>query len=256
MTHEDLFNWDLVVVSTSGGKDSQAMLSKVARLAAEQGYPTEKIIAVHADLGQVEWAGVPELAEAQANFYGIPFAKVSRPQGDLLSQVEVRGMWPSSSNRYCTSDQKRDQVAKVITAKHREWKRTHKHMSFRVLQCIGLRAQESPARAKRLPFERNSRLSTKSREVLNWHPILDWTEEQVWERINKDGAPHHQAYDLGMPRLSCVFCVFSPKAALVLAGKHNPELLEKYVRLEERIGHKFRQDVSMAEIKAEIGGKA
>lgn len=30
--------------------------------------------------------------------------------------------------------------------------------------------------------------------------------------------------DLGMPRLSCCFCIFSPRSALLLAGKHNPGL--------------------------------
>lgn len=52
-----------------------------------------------------------------------------------------------------------------------------------------------------------------------------------------------------MKRLSCVFCVFAPKAALMLAAKHNPELFAKYVQVEETIGHRFRKELSLVEVQ-------
>lgn len=55
-----------------------------------------------------------------------------------------------------------------------------------------------------------------------------------------------------MPRLSCVFCIFSPLDALVLAGIHNPELLDEYVKVEAEIGYTFRADLSLAEVKRKI----
>ena len=70
----------------------------------------------------------------------------------------------------------------------------------------------------------------------------------MWAAIKASGAPYHPAYDLGMPRLSCVFCIFAPKAALVLAGRHNPELLAEYVQVEQEIGHRFTVKLSMAEV--------
>jgi len=60
---------------------------------------------------------------------------------------------------------------------------------------------------------------------------------------------HHPAYDLGMPRLSCCFCIFSPRSALLLAGKHNPELLAEYVELERSIDHRFRLELPLASIQ-------
>jgi hypothetical protein len=45
---------------------------------------------------------------------------------------------------------------------------------------------------------------------------------------------------------------YAPKPALVLAGKHNPELLNEYVAVEQRIGHKFTLKVSMAEVKQAV----
>jgi hypothetical protein len=39
---------------------------------------------------------------------------------------------------------------------------------------------------------------------------------------------------------------------LVLAGKHNPKLLAEYVAVERRIGHTFRQDLSLAEVQQAV----
>jgi hypothetical protein len=65
-------------------------------------------------------------------------------------------------------------------------------------------------------------------------------------------VPHHYAYDLGMPRLSCCFCIFSPRAALLLAGKHNPELMRDYVHTEAEIKHRFRVELSLADIQTAL----
>ena len=243
----DLNLYDWIVLNTSGGKDSQAMLSWVSRLARFQRFPIDRIRVYHADLGRAEWKGTAELAETQAKHFGLTFEKISRPQGDLLDQVKARRMWPSSQQRYCTSDQKRDQIGKLIRALP-----GYQEVAPQILNCMGIRAQESPARAKKQPFSVNKRLTNSNRAVLDWYPIFDWTVEEVWEEIKRSGAPHHPAYDLGMPRLSCVLCIFSPKAALVLAGKHNPELLNTYVELEAEIGHEFRLGCSMASVKAAI----
>ena len=52
-----------------------------------------------------------------------------------------------------------------------------------------------------------------------------------------------------MPRLSCVLCIYAPTPALVLAGKHNPELLAEYAAIERRIGHTFKADLAIADIE-------
>jgi 3'-phosphoadenosine 5'-phosphosulfate sulfotransferase (PAPS reductase)/FAD synthetase len=244
----DLREYDFVVINSSAGKDSQAMLDYVVQLAREQGV-VDRLLVVHSDLGRSEWKGTRELAERQAKHYGLPFHVVQRSQ-DLLDHVEQKGMLPSSTTRYCTSDHKRDQIVKVV----RKLKTVGR--AARVLNCMGLRAQESRKRASMVALERNKRASCRTREVFNWLPIHTWTVEQVWERIRQSGVEHHPAYDLGMPRLSCVFCIFSPKAALLLAGKHNPELLAEYVAVETKIGHTFKNGFAIATIQQELAAGA
>ena len=73
----DLTEWDLIAVSTSGGKDSQAMLDALVELAEHLGV-RDRLVCVHADLGRVEWEGARELAEEQASYYDLPFIVVSR----------------------------------------------------------------------------------------------------------------------------------------------------------------------------------
>jgi len=243
----DLTEFDFVIISTSGGKDSQAMLSMVHRLAVEQGC-TDRLRAVHADLGRAEWPGVTDLVERQCAMLGIPLEIVRRPQGDLVDQIRARGMFPSSAARYCTSDQKRGQIQKVYT----RLSRASGGQALRILECVGIRSQESSKRAKLPEIERKARASSKTREVISWLPLKAWTVEDVWAEIERSGLPHHPAYDAGMPRLSCAFCIMANRGAVTLSASLNPDLLAEYVALEKEIEHDFRSDWSLADIANDL----
>ncbi len=244
----NLSSYHWILANSSAGKDSQAMLDHVVELSDRAAIPRSRLVVAHADLGRVEWPGTRELAEEQARHYGLEFVAVHRPQGDLLEHIEKRGMFPSPSVRWCTSDHKRGQIMKVITALAERSRRCGVPYC-RILNCLGLRAQESPARARRPPFAPNEAASNGLRWVDDWLPLHAWTADQVWRRIRASGVRHHPAYDLGMPRLSCCFCIFSPRPALLLAGKHNPELLAQYVAVEKSIGHRFRLELPLADIQ-------
>jgi len=250
----DLRHFDMILINSSAGKDSQTMLRYVTRQADRDGV-ADRIVVVHADLGRVEWPGCPELAEEQTDRYGHRFEIVKRSQGDLLDHIEKRGMFPSPKQRYCTSDHKRSQVQRLITALGRDVLTEGKETA-RILNCLGMRAEESPARKKMPMFQFNAAASTKllpggqrRREVWNWLPIHEWTLGEIWDDIKASGVPYHRAYDLGMPRLSCCFCIFAPLAALLIAGQHNPDLLTEYVRVEKQIDHRFRQDLSLESVQ-------
>lgn len=254
-----LDDYDVVLVNSSAGKDSQAMLDALVRLADEQGCSRSKFVVVHADLGRVEWEGVRDLAAEQAAHYGLRFEVVSRPQGDLLDQIEDRGMFPSSTARYCTSDQKTGQVTKLMTrlvTEHVDAGHDLTVRPVRILNCLGMRAQESPARAKKVPFGRDT-ASNGKRHVDRWLPIFDWTArkdptgpeaDDIWTTIHVSGVRYHPAYVAGMTRLSCCFCVLAGERDLILAARLNPSLAAQYVAVEERIGHTFKSNLSMAEI--------
>jgi len=249
VTQPDLSRYQIIVVNSSAGKDSQAMLDYVVEQADAAGV-RDRIVVVHADLGRIEWPGTRELAERQAQHYGVRFEVVRRKGSDLLGRIEERGMFPDARNRWCTSDFKRTPVSTVITRLVAEQPRSFTW----VLNCMGLRADESSARAKKLPFENDARLSNGRRRVDTWLPIHDWVEARVWWRIRQSGVPHHPAYDQGMPRLSCSFCVLASRSALVRAAQLRPDLAAEYAAVEDRTGHLFRKDLSIQAVIEEAAG--
>lgn len=255
----NLADYDVILVASSAGKDSQAMLDYVANLARDADV-LDRVTVLHNDLGEVEWPGTSELAQEQAEHYGLRFEMRHREQGLLLDQIRDRHYklrakgdtttpaWPSSAARYCTSDQKRGPARKLITQLVSE---LGLDRQARVLYCLGIRAQESSGRAKKPHLEVDKAATSGVREVTTWHPILDWTEDQVWDRIHASGVRYHWAYDKGMKRLSCSFCVLASREDLTCAARLRPDMARKYLELEQEVGHTFKADLSMAEIVAE-----
>ena len=161
-------------------------------------------------------------------------------------------MWPDSQSRYCTSSQKRDQVLPLCTRLADEIRLRDDVSQPRIRNCIGIRAAESTERGKLQPFVEGARGTTGKKQIDTWLPIFTWSTETVWARIYQAGTRYHEAYDLGMSRLSCVFCVFATPADLLVAGRHNPELLDEYVAVEQTIGHRFKNDLSIAAVRDAI----
>ncbi len=157
--------------------------------------------------------------------------------------------WPSSTARYCTSHHKADQVKQLLTRLTKEKRAGGTKGRVRILNCMGMRSGESCTRAKLLPFKLNKTATNGRRVVHDWLPIFDWTVEEVWEHNEAAGTRHHEVYDKGMPRLSCCFCIFSPRPALMLAGKLNRPLLDKYVEVEDQVGFTFQAKLSLRSVR-------
>ena len=143
---------------------------------------------MHADLGDAEWDGVPELAAEHAAHYGLRF-EIARREHDgtvetILDRVQQRGMCPDAARRWCTSDHKRGPIRKVMTRLVADLRASgHDSPAVHLLNVMGFRAEESPARRRRVPYAANPAASNGRRRVDDWYPIHDWTLAQVWERI-------------------------------------------------------------------------
>lgn len=253
----DLSAYDVVLVNSSAGKDSQASLDVVVEHARAADV-LDRVVVVHADLGDAEWDGVPELAAEHAAHYGLRFELARRTAADghtetILERVAERGMWPDAARRWCTSDHKRGPIRKVMTTLVTELRDsgTVVDRPVRVLNVMGLRAAESTARARRVPYTTNQAASNGRRHVDEWYPIHHYTVAKVWARIAVAGTRPHPAYAAGMSRLSCRFCVLSSRADLVCSARLNPQLADQYAAVEAAVGHTFRAALSMADIIAE-----
>lgn len=233
----------LVAVNHSGGKDSQAMTIKLLEIVP----PTQMVI-IHATLGESEWDGAQEHAQAQADAAGVPFI-VTQASKTFLDMVQHRfdtrpdaPSWPSAKHRQCTSDLKRNPIQKTIRAYAKE------HGFTQVINAMGMRAAESSARAKKSCWTCNKTLSKAGRDVADWLPIHDMSTSDVFKTIEQAGQDPHPAYADGNERVSCVLCIMSSKNDLVNGAIHRPELYAKYCEMERRTGYTMRSGISLPDL--------
>ncbi len=215
-----------LAISISGGKDSQALLNSLASLALERGW-MDQVFAIHSHLGRAEWPQTLGHCECMCGQAGVPLVIVNRPQGDLVAEIRARMVklqgtgkpfWPDASNRYCTSDQKRGQIDKVLRApfwpdaknryctSHQKTNQIDK--AFRrfevVISAEGVRADESAARAKKQALSIRPAITATSlrtlspdlalaarkagqRVAMTWYPLHDWNVDQVWAACGTSG---------------------------------------------------------------------
>ena len=218
----------LVVLNHSGGKDSQAMALLVSRVV-----PREQLLVVHAPLGEVEWPGAIEHIE-RTIAPGAPLIVAHTASGkSLLERIEERGRFPDAGRRFCTSDHKRGPIEREL----RRYLKAHPRYGGRIVSAMGMRAEESPSRAKLTPWRRNERNSRAGRAWFDWLPIHALKTDDVFRVIAEAGQTPHWAYAAGMSRLSCSFCILASRADLRRAAELRPRLYADYVALERRIGH-------------------
>jgi 3'-phosphoadenosine 5'-phosphosulfate sulfotransferase (PAPS reductase)/FAD synthetase len=304
-----------LAISISGGKDSQALLAALVAEYRRRGW-TGPLRAVHAHLGRAEWRQSLGHCRNLCARLGIELMVVQRPQGDLVQEIEDRAVklggtappWPSSTARYCTSDQKRGQIDKVIRSspwpsatqryctadqKRDQIIKVHRQHAV-IVAAMGMRAQESTARAKKVTTQTASRVTAKAlkdlepsealvtrqdgqRLGLEWLPIHEWSLEDVWEAcghsvedlerrqaLYRDGQfaeaftgwLAHPAYVMGNERLSCSICILASKNDIVNGAAHNPELYQRYVEVEQETGFTFRVGLSLADLAEEVASVA
>lgn len=233
----------LFVASHSGGKDSQAQL--IYLLA--QGIPAKQILVAHATLGDIEWPGALELARDQAAAAGCDFivAQARFNDGtDKTLEAKVAHQWsrrqdaspfPSKDARFCTSELKTQPIEREVLAyaKPRGYKL--------IVSCLGIRAAESPARAKKLAWEKHAKYSRAGREGYTWLPIFTLSTAQVFETIKAAGQQPHPAYAAGNKRLSCLFCIFGSQGDIQNGAKARPDVYQRFLALEQLTGKTMHQ---------------
>ena len=235
-----------LVVNHSGGKDSMRMLGLVLET-----FPDITTYGVMADTGFEHQQPISAVGWARARSldFGLTLSVVRNSKRTYLQMVEERRMFPSAQYRQCTSDLKRGPIDKFIRG-----------LQVNVIvNCIGIRSEESNPRSKLAPWRLNGALTTRRRTVYNWLPIFHLTLKEVLEWHHARLVPLHPIYvpeyhcdgTLGgyLRRLSCRLCIFSSDADLRAIHQHDREAFEAVSSLEQKIGFSMRQGATLIQIQ-------
>jgi phosphoadenosine phosphosulfate reductase len=88
----------------------------------------------------------------------------------------------------------------------------------------GVRWAESAKRAKRRMTE--TCMTDNSKRFL--HPIIDWSDEEVWQYIRENKLPYCSLYDEGQKRIGCVMCPMGNTKGMEEDARRWPKIAAMY----------------------------
>ena len=193
-------------VAYSGGKDSDVILSLVKKAGVK--------FDSHYQLTTVD---PPELIRNIRNKH--PEVEIDIPEESMWQLIPKKRMPPTRIVRYCCEVLKeRGGIGrKVVT---------------------GIRWAESNKRAKRNMVE----TCYKDKSKVYLHPIIDWTEKDVWDFIKQDNIDYCKLYDEGFDRLGCIGCPYHNTKGMERDFKKWPKFKQAYIRSFQRMVDKRIKD--------------
>ena len=275
----DLHAYDKYIVYFSGGKDSIALFL----YCLEQGIDKNKIEFFHHDIdgregsNLMDWPITRGYCKKFADDFGVKIYfswKKNGFEGEMLRDnsltspivfedenhnlVEIGGktgtpstrqkfpqVSPDLSVRWCSAYLKIDVGASSIRNQAR-------FQGIRTLTLSGERAEESSARSKYnvLEPDRSDNRGGKriSRYVDRFRPIKEWSEQQVWDIIQRYKVRVHPAYYMGWGRVSCLFCIFGNAnqwASAAVVSKCGADKISDY---ESKFGTTIKRKESVPEL--------
>lgn len=176
----------------SGGKDSQV----IYHLAIEAGVKFD----AHYNVTTVD---PPELVYFIREHY--PEVIFTHPRYTMWELIERKGL-PTRQARFCCAELKeRSGAGRIVVT--------------------GIRWAESRQRAKRLMVEVNPRT-----RIMSVNPIIDWSDDEVWEFLNGRELAHCSLYDEGFKRLGCVMCPLQTVGQMTRDAERWPKIAAAYKR--------------------------
>lgn len=222
---KDIIEDRQLVVSISGGKDSTAM----ALWMIEQGLK-DRCHWVFADTGW-EHPSVYDYLDILEKHIG-PINRVTSkkyPRG-MVDLVEKKGMFPSRKFRFCTEQLKVVPIHEFVE----DFMEEH---GEEPINCVGIRADESPSRAKMDTWDTGGPLNLDT-----WRPIITWGVQDVIDIHNKyDVVPCSLYLRDKHPstRVGCYPCIMSRKKEIMAVAENDSWRIDEIRELEGRVQEKY-----------------
>lgn len=146
-----------------------------------------------------------------------------KPTGNPFLDLCIwKGRFPSTKARFCTQFLKIIPIAEDVYFPLFE-------QDYHVVSWQGVRAAESPARAKMTEREETA----EGYEVCR--PLLHWSAREVFAMHDKHGIEPNPLYTQGMTRVGCMPCINVNKAELFEISRRFPEEIERIAEWERLV---------------------
>lgn len=247
----------------SGGKDSQA-LYHIAELAGVK-------FDAHMNFTSVD---PPEVIRFVRKFY--PEVDFIKPKKSIYQLAVEKKILPTMRVRWCCAEYKENTGAGRVTLigiRHQESSRRAKRNEVEISNrkysgtLEGLDEYRNELRAKRArrKSKKNGVNITNAdqeqtlgcisgKESLLISPIIHWTEQDVWEFLNKVmEVPHCSLYDEGWHRIGCIGCPMSSVNQKKIENIRYPHVKRNWIKAIKtiRFRTKFLPDDIWWNIKAD-----
>ena len=152
---------------------------------------------------------------------------VLHPTGNpFLDLCLWKGRFPSTRRRFCSEELKHKPIDDQVT------KLALENCDFgEVWSWQGVRAQESPSRAKLQEMEEDR----KHDGLMIYRPILKWTHEEVFAIAKRHGVDSNPLYKQGMGRVGCMPCIHCGKSEMREISARFPEEVERVAEWERLV---------------------
>lgn len=219
------------VISHSGGKDSTVIYHIWKKVL----YILEK---EHKDIyDNLKWEiNFSNTSNETADTYKI-IKKLPKEKLNILNPKIGFYQWitkvknyfvPSIMVRNCCSTYKEGQITKAYDNKRD------------TTMIVGVRKHESTKRSKyEMIMDENFRIKHFNKNNLpvkwvNFAPIIDWYDEDIWIYIIKENLDINKQYNLGFSRCGCLICPYQNDYIDLLIEKHYPKQWERWMGILEK----------------------
>ena len=261
----------------SGGKDSQCIyhLAKMAGVKFDAHYsvttvdPPELMRFIKKEYPDVEWERHYWNDDKPEHYH-----KDGRPkQITMWSLIADHTIPPTRQARYCCSQLKETGGGGRVVVTGVRWAESVRRKMLHGVADIQTKSKKLHAQAAEVPTYKQNKSGgiifmddnggarkmveqchLKSKTTVN--PIVDWTDEDVWEFLNDYAkVPHCCLYDEGFTRLGCIGCPLQGREGMIEDFERWPRYKELYIRAFDKMIAMHPGEIKVATGEpAEAGG--
>ncbi|MBQ8552533.1 MAG: phosphoadenosine phosphosulfate reductase family protein [Clostridia bacterium] len=212
----------------SGGKDSSVIKQLAIMADVKHGVHHN-----HTTLDHPETVYFVRREKARYEDLGIPYT-IHYPKMSFWRLMRKKRMPPMRLARYCCAELKEHGGKDRVCITGVRWAESTRRKTNRgIVEIASTKAVPqlmitNDNEESRKEFET---CTAKGKRVVN--PIIDWTDDEVWEFIERYLIPVNPLYDFGFKRVGCVGCPMNTHAAQELDAL--PKYKQAFIRTMQRM---------------------